>query len=68
MVLHYLIAVAVILAALLGWVAVQHVARTYAARHPQTGPYREEGGGGGCGSGCGCCTAEGCRRSLSTAE
>ena len=33
-----------------GWVAVQALARRFAARHPETGPFREAGGGcGGCG-------------------
>jgi hypothetical protein len=35
------------------WVAVQHAARTFAARHPEFGPAREEGeeSCGGCSSG-----------------
>jgi hypothetical protein len=28
-----------------GWVLVQFIARAFAARHPELGPYREEGGG-----------------------
>lgn len=44
MILNTLIAFLVILGLLLGWVAVQHLARTYAERHPEFGPAREEGG------------------------
>ncbi|MEN8130997.1 MAG: chemotaxis protein [Pseudomonadota bacterium] len=55
----YLFAMAVILLVLLGWVAVQHLARLYAARHPEFGPAREEGGG--CGGLCGC-SGETCQR------
>lgn len=46
------LATGLILLALLGWVRVQHWARDYAARHPEFGPAKEEGGG--CGSGCAC--------------
>ncbi|KPK56253.1 MAG: hypothetical protein AMS22_01890 [Thiotrichales bacterium SG8_50] len=53
---HYLIAVGTVLLVLVGWVAVQHIARLYARDHPQFGPYREEGGG--CGSSCRCDRAE----------
>ena len=48
----YLIAIAVILVFLLGWVWVQGHARKYAARHPEFGPAREEGSG--CGKSCLC--------------
>ena len=37
---------------LIGWLAVQQLARYYAARHPEFGPAREEGGG--CGTSCQC--------------
>ena len=52
---EYLTAMAIILLLLLGWVTVQQLARAYAARHPEFGPAREEGGGcgAGCGGGCG---------------
>ena len=46
------IAAGLILLALLGWIAVQQAARHYAARHPEFGPAKEEGGG--CGGGCSC--------------
>ena len=49
---EYLTAMAIILLLLLGWIAVQQLARAYAARHPELSPAREEGGG--CGAGCGC--------------
>ena len=48
----YLIAIAVILVILLGWVWVQGRARRFAARHPEFGPAREEGAG--CGKSCLC--------------
>jgi len=48
----YLFAMGIILLMLLGWVLVQHLARLYAARHPEFGAAREEGGG--CGHHCGC--------------
>lgn len=32
------------------WILVQSTARAFAKRHPELGPYREEGGG--CGGGC----------------
>jgi len=47
----YILATGVILIVLLGWVAVQHMARLFAVKHPEFGPYPEDGGG--CGS-CGC--------------
>ena len=49
----YFLAVGIILIIMLGWVAVQQVARLFAARHPEFGPYTEKTGccgGGGCGS------------------
>lgn len=52
MVTKYLIAVAIIFVALFGWIIVQSVARLFAARHPEFGPMREEGGG--CGLACSC--------------
>jgi hypothetical protein len=47
-----IIAIGFITALLAGWVAVQHLARSYAARHPEFGPAREEGSG--CGHSCLC--------------
>ena len=44
MILNTLIAFLVILGLLSGWIGVQHLARIYAARHPEFGPAREEGG------------------------
>jgi len=50
--LKMLIASAVIFTVLLGWILVQKLAREFAQRHPEWGPYTEKGG---CGSGsCGC--------------
>ncbi len=56
---HYLLSVALILTALGGWIGVQQLARRFAERHPETGPYREEGTG--CGLGCHC-NGHTCRR------
>jgi hypothetical protein len=44
----YLVATGIILIVMLGWVAVQHMARLFAVKHPEFGPYPE--GGGGCGT------------------
>ena len=57
--LKALLAAGVILLVLLGWIGVQHVARCFAAKHPEFGPAREEGSG--CGAGCGC-TGGNCSR------
>lgn len=34
----------IILGLLAGWILVQHLSRLFAARHPELGPAREEGG------------------------
>ena len=47
MIFTYFITVFIILALLLGWIAVQHAARRFARRHPELGPAREEGSGCG---------------------
>lgn len=41
---EYLAAVLIIFAVLAGWVWVQHRYRRFAARHPELGPFRGEGG------------------------
>ncbi len=54
-----------ILMLMVGWITVQQIARAFARRHPELGPYREEGGG--CGSGnCGCGKAQSCRSKSSS--
>ena len=51
------LAAGLILLVLLGWIAVQQRARDFAARHPEFGPAKEEGGGcGGCACGSGPCS------------
>ena len=55
----YFLAISIILVIMLGWVVVQQIARVFAARHPEFGPAREEGGG--CGSSC-LCSGGQCRR------
>ena len=57
--LDYLLAAGLILLVLVGWILVQHSARKFAARHPEFGPAREEGGG--CGTGCSCAKGH-CRK------
>ena len=59
--LKILIAGGVIFAVLLGWIAVQYLARGFARRHPEWGPYRERGG---CGAGgaCSCSNGGSCRK------
>lgn len=52
----YLIAIALLAALLAGWVAVQAAYRRFARRHPERGPYRDEGAGG-CGA---CATPHSC--------
>ncbi len=50
--MRYLAAMLLVPALLLGWVAVQEMARRFARAHPELGPFREEGGG--CGGHCSC--------------
>jgi hypothetical protein len=45
--LTYILAVLIILGMLSGWIFVQHVARVFAARHPEFGPVKEDGEGCG---------------------
>ena len=47
MLFKYIITILIILGLMVGWIAVQHMARLFAARHPEFGPAREEGGGCG---------------------
>jgi len=46
----YLVTVAIIFSVLLGGIAVDRLYRSFAARNPQLGPFRDN-------SKCGCCTA-----------
>jgi len=48
----FIIAIGFILVLLTGWIAIQQLARRFAARHPEFGPAREEGSG--CGKSCMC--------------
>lgn len=50
--LDIIIAIAIILLLLIGWIIVQQLSRQYAKKHPEFGPAREEGSG--CGSSCLC--------------
>jgi hypothetical protein len=57
--LKVLIAGGVIFAVLIGWIAVQSLAREFARRHPEWGPYREKAG---CGGDCSCSGGGSCKR------
>lgn len=57
----YLIAIFIILALMAGWIGVQHLSRSFARRHPEWGPPREEGGG--CGLFCFCRNRQTCPKS-----
>ena len=57
---QYLLPILIIFAVFAAWVLVQHVARVFAARHPELGPAREEGGA--CGTSCGCANRSQCRQ------
>ncbi len=51
---RYLLAIGLILLLMLGGLWVERAYRLFARRHPDLGPFRQEGGGcGGCGGGCG---------------
>jgi hypothetical protein len=49
----YLITIGLILALMLGGLAVERLYRRFARRHPELGPFRQAGGGcsGNCGGG-----------------
>jgi hypothetical protein len=48
----YLVTIGLLLILLLGWVAVQRVYQVFARRHPELGPFRDDGAGcGACGRG-----------------
>jgi hypothetical protein len=49
---NFIIAAAAIFALMAGWIAVQHAARIFAAKHPEFGPAKEESMGLGCGKSC----------------
>lgn len=55
----YLLAFALILIMMLGWVSAQQAARRFAQRYPQFGPAKEEGSG--CCNSC-CCNGNLCER------
>jgi hypothetical protein len=57
---QYLTAILFIMGLFILWLSVQALARRYAARHPEFGAAREEGGG--CGSGCSCAHKDHCSR------
>ena len=59
--LTILLASAVIMLVLCGWILVQQLARSFALRHPEFGPYRERGG---CGGDCACSGDDSCQRKL----
>ena len=57
MIYRYLLTIALIFIVLVTWVGVQRLYLAYRRRHPELGPYREEGG---CGAGCGTCGTASC--------
>ncbi|MBF0471010.1 MAG: chemotaxis protein [Gammaproteobacteria bacterium] len=63
MILKLLVTTLLILTLLVGWLAVQFMARRHASLHPELGPFREEGGG--CGSHCRCDHHESCHHKKS---
>lgn len=62
--MNYLIAMTVFPLLAFAWVGVQFLARAYAARHPEFGPAREEGGG--CGGSCLCSGQGQCQQNSSS--
>lgn len=60
MIVKMIIAIAAIFSLLLSWLAIQHLARLFANRHPELGPAREEGQG--CGTSCGCHDKGSCKK------
>ncbi|MCP5416047.1 MAG: chemotaxis protein [Chromatiaceae bacterium] len=56
---EFLLASGVIMLVLTGWILVQQMARRFALRHPEFGPYRERGS---CGGDCTCTAGGDCRR------
>ena len=56
--LKVLVAGGVILLVLLGWVAVEQLARRFARNHPEFGPYVERAG---CGGNCKCSGGGSCQ-------
>ncbi|MEE9357709.1 hypothetical protein [Candidatus Vondammii sp. HM_W22] len=57
--LKMLLAGAVIMAVLVGWILVQNMARRFARHHPEFGPYQEKRG---CGGNCSCSGGDACQR------
>jgi len=57
--LNALLAGGIIFALLLGWIAVQNLARRFARTHPEWGPYQEKAG---CGGHCSCSKGGSCQR------
>jgi|GEM_PF-345256 len=59
---NFITACILIFCLMAGWVIIQYLARAFAAKHPELGPAREEGGGCG-GLFCHCATpAADCKR------
>ncbi len=58
--LDYLLAPALILLVLAGWVTVQRLALRFAERHPEFGPQPSDGEG--CGASCSCNASSACQK------
>ncbi len=54
----FLIATTIIFFVLVGWLYVEDLYRRFSRRHPELGPYRQDGGG--CGDGCCSCSNGSC--------
>ncbi len=54
MMFQLLASVSIIMLVLCVWVSIQYLARAYAAKHPEQGSYREEGGCCGTSADCNC--------------
>lgn len=65
MIFTYIIAMLIILGLLAGWIGVQHLARSYAQKHPEFGPVPE--GGSSCGMFCFCKNRMNCPNSKKNA-
>ncbi len=57
--LDFIIASGLIMAILTGWILVQQLARRFAHRHPEFGPYVEKRG---CGGSCSCSGGGSCQK------
>jgi hypothetical protein len=56
-----LVTIGLIFGLMLAGIGIERLYRRFAARNPQLGPFRKDGGGcGSCSGGSGCSSSEGC--------